>query len=287
MGIRYLTQCNNAITIWKLVVPLFTALALGVHQFHWAHIQQINTWFPYGWHGVFASLPAAVIFSYLGFREATSLAGETKNPRVAIPIAVVGSVVICMLLYALIQLVFVGMVSDDMLTQGWHGLSFSGDSGPFAALALLVGMQWLAWIVYADAAISPSGTALIYTATTARINYAMSENAHVPKWMGALNKAGVPSTAVIFNTVIGLLLFFPFPGWQALIKFQSVAIVIAYSVGPISLYALRSQAPDAHRPFRLPMVHIFAWVNFFICALLAYWSGWPVFSKIMVGLVLV
>ena len=55
-----------------------------------------------------------------------------------------------MLLYALIQLVFVGMVSDDMLTQGWHGLSFSGDSGPFAALALLVGMQWLAWIVYAD-----------------------------------------------------------------------------------------------------------------------------------------
>ena len=57
--------------------------------------------------------------------------------------------------------------------------------------------------------------------------------------MGALNKAGVPSTAVIFNTVIGLLLFFPFPGWQALIKFQSVAIVIAYSVGPISLYALK------------------------------------------------
>ena len=42
--------------IWKLVVPLFTALALGVHQFHWAHIQQINTWFPYGWHG--ARIPA-------------------------------------------------------------------------------------------------------------------------------------------------------------------------------------------------------------------------------------
>ena len=93
----------------------------------------------------------------------------------------------------------------------------------------------------------------------------MSENRYAPKSLMGLNDTGVPATAVWVNFLVGLVLFFPFPGWQALIKFQSIAIVLAYGVGPICLLALRKQAPQLKRPFRLPAVYFLAYITFLVC----------------------
>ena len=285
-GIQTLTRYNTALTAWKVMVPLITIIALFSFHFDTHNLTRQGGFMPFGWHGVFASLPGAVVFSFLGFRETTSLAGETQNPNIAIPLAVIGSVLICIVLYGLIQLAYVGALSPEMLKNGWNHLHYTHDAGPFAGIAMSLGLSWLAVAVYSDAFISPTGTSLIYTATTARLTYAMSENRYAPSTLMGLNSKGVPARAVWINFCVGLILFFPFPDWQALIKFQSVAIVLAYGVGPISLLALRKQAPDLIRPFRLPYHKTLCYLAFLVCNLLAYWSGWETIWRLMLGLLL-
>lgn len=286
LGIRTITRYNNTMTVLKMLIPTTTALSLLYITKDHFNLAWDGPFMPYGWHGVLAALPAAVVFSFLGFREATSLAGEANNPRVAIPVAVIGSVLICTLLYTTIQWAFLGSLSPSMLTDGWAHLHFSGDAGPFASIALSLGMTWLAFIIFADSFTSPTGTALIYTATTARVNYAMAESGYAPNFFTYLNKHGVPYMAIFANFLIGLLLFFPLPGWQDLVKFQSIAIVLSYSVGPISLISLRRQAPDLERPFKVPFHYLQCFITFFICNLLAYWSGWDTIWRIMISVII-
>ena len=81
----------------------------------------------------------------------------------------------------------------------------------FAAFATLLGMQWLAAALYFDAVLSASGTTIAYIGATARINYALAQNEQFPSLFLHLNRASVPVWALIFNFVLGFLLFPPFP----------------------------------------------------------------------------
>lgn len=285
-GVQTLAKYNTALTCWKLIVPCVVAVVLIGSHFDMGNFYDHGPFLPLGWHGVQAALPAAVVFSFLGFREATSLAGEAKNPRRAVPIAVLGSVLICTLLYALIQCAFIGALTPNMLSEGWQHLHFHNDSGPFAGIAMALGITWLGSLVYLDSLITPAGTGVIYTTTCARLNYAMAKNKYMPAWFKALNPKNVPANAVLFNCLVGIVLFFPLPGWQALIKFQTVAIVLSYGVGPICLISLRDQAPQLERPFKLPMPKLIGHVAFFICNILAYWSGWDTLSSLLVALII-
>ncbi len=285
MGVKALTRFNSLITLWKLCIPIIAIAVIALAKFTPANFVS-HQFAPYGWHGILWALPTAgVVFSFLGFREATSLAGEARLPGKAIPFAVIGSVIICAILYVLIQIVFIGSVPASALNQGWSHLNFSGDMGPFAGIATSLGLGFLVLLIYADALVSPYGTAMIYSATTARLNYAMSVNRYTPQFMLKLNRRGVPATAVGVNFLIGMLMFMPFPTWQALVGFQSTAIVLAYGIGPVALLALRKQAPDLHRPFKLPASKILCTLTFYACNLLAYWTGWETIWRLMIGIV--
>lgn len=287
MGIKTLAKYNNLIAIWKVTIPIFVCAILIYQSYHVniQHINLTNNFMPYGIKSVLLALPAAgILFSFLGFREATSLAGETRNPSKSLPIAVIGSVVICTIIYTIIQFAFLYALPTSAIAQGWHQLSYQHASGPFSGLALSLGIYWLSSLVYLDSIITPSGTGLVYTATTARLNYAMAINKYIPHNMLKLNQHGVPFIAIIINFIIGLILFFPLPGWQALIKFQSLAIVIAYSTGPITLLILRNKIPEIKRPFALSAPYPTALVAFYVCSLLIYWSGWDSLWRILVGL---
>lgn len=284
-GVEKLAKYNIAITSWKLAIPILSTITILSSKFSIENFYHNNAFLPYGWHSIWESLPAAVVFSFLGFREATSLAGETKNPAKSVPIAVIGSVLICTTLYILIQIAFIGSLSPEMLIDGWKNLHFSNDSGPFAGIAISIGVSWLGAIIYADSFITPAGTSIIYTATCSRLNYAMSKNKYAPASLSKLNKKNVPQNSIILNCIIGMLIFFPLPDWEALIKFQTIAIVLSYSVGPICLIALREQAPQIKRPFKIPMHKTIAYISFFFCNVLAYWSGWETMYMIMIALI--
>jgi amino acid transporter len=270
---------------WKVLVPILTAIVLMFNHFEPANFTQ-HGFAPQGIEGILMAISSVVIFSFLGFVEAMSLAGEARNPQKAVPIAIFGSVSISILLYTLLQVAFTGVLSPDALGHGWNTLTFVGDFGPFAGIASTLGLTYLAYTIYADAIISPLGTGIAFTSTTARINYAMSQNRYTPKAMLKLNAQGVPVNAVLCNFFIGLLLLLPFPTWEALIKFQSAAMMLAYGTGPIALIALRQQAPHLSRPFTLPYHHGFAFFALYLCNMILLWTGWDSIWRLLLGLAL-
>jgi amino acid transporter len=240
---------------------------------------------------VFSSIATAgIVFSYLGFRQGVELAGESDNPRRNVPIAVVGSVLITLVIYVLLQIAFIGAVRPGDLAHGWSGLSFTGDAGPLAAIATILGLGWLATLLYIDAVVSPADTGLIYTTATARISYAMGRNANAPTQLASVSRRGVPWVSVALAFVVGCVVFLPFPGWQKLVGFITSATVLSFGSGPLVLAAKRRQLPDQQRPFRLPGGHLVPLLAFYSSNMIVYWAGWDVnwklFVTILIGFVL-
>lgn len=290
-GIRWLSRATSMITFIKLSIPIIAPVALIVVAFDSSHFSESGGFAPYGWTGILGAVSSGgIIFSFVGFRATADFAGEVKNPMRNVPFAMIGSIIICIVVYALLQVAFIGAIPADHLKDGWKGISESVPGGPFALFASLYGMPLLAAALYGDAAISPSGTALAYVGTTARINYAMAKSRQIPAIFCRLTRSRVPGWSLIFNFFAGLMLFLPFPGWQQMVAFISSACVLCLGFGPITLAALRLQAPDLQRPFRLPWSTGFCACSFVLVGFVVYWTGWntnwKVIALVVAGLVL-
>ena len=285
-GAQFFSRSNNVITAIKLIVPIATVIVLLGFNFHLANFNDQNAGFaPYGWHGIFAALPlGGVIYSFIGSNTVLQLAGETKNPQRSIPIALIGSMIFCTILYALLQIAFIGAINPSAFAEGWNKLNYVGDSGPFTGIMMAMGFAWFVIIIYADALISPFGTGYVFTASTARVAYGLSEIGFLPSSLKKLTKKGVPVRSIMLNYCVGLLLFLPFPGWQKLVGFVISCFIVSYIIGPISLIVLRKTEPHLPRPFLLPNAKIVAFLAFYICNLLIFWTGWQTVSKMMIAL---
>jgi amino acid transporter len=286
-GVRYLIRANSAITTWKVVIPTLTILVLFFTHFDTSNFTS-HGFAPFGLHGVLKAVSVGgAVFSLVGFEQAVQLGGESKNPQRDMPRAVIFSMLIGATIYILLQVVFIGALPQHALAHGWDNISFAGIFGPFAGLAKGLGLAWLAYILYADAIIAPTGSGLIYTTTTARITYGMSKNGHVPvAFERTTKKSNVPVFGLIFTFLMGLLLFLPFPGWQELVGFITSATVLMYAGAPLALGALRHQKPDAERPYRLPWAVVLCPASFVAAGLIIYWSGWTVVWKLMVAVLI-
>lgn len=271
-GINILLNYTKYLTLWKIAIPLLTLLLFSLHAT--PSSQTSYLWTTQGWQGVFEFASGMCFFSFLGFLEATTFAGELECPKRSVPIAILGSIAFCTLLYVLMQWVFLKHIPAHWIASGWEHLSFSGDSGPFAAIAVFLGLHQLAHLIYLDAIITPSGTAMVYTASTARMVVAMSENGQLPKHYGQLNHAGMPHVALLINALFGIILLLSLKNFDQLIRFQSSAMMLAYSMGPVSFLAFRERVPDLPRPFSVPYPRLLAWIVFSFCNLTIYCSGW-------------
>ncbi len=286
-GAKFFSKSNNFITTLKLIVPTLTFILLVTLSFHPHNFvaSQSGGFMPTGWQGILTALPlGGVIYSFIGSNTILQLAGEVKNPQRAIPFALIGSIVFCILFYGLLQFAFIGALSPSTLAHGWQQLHYSGDSGPFAGLLIALGFTGFIVVVYCDAFISPFGTAFVYTTSTARVNYGLSKIGFFPKAFQKLSKSGVPIRALALNYVVGLFLFLPFPGWQSMVSFIISCFIISYIIGPIALVGLRRQQPDQHRPFRVPYANLMAFSAFYVCNLLIYWTGWQTVYRMMIAL---
>ena len=285
LGVRHLARTNTPLTAWKIAVPLIALIALVVTRFHGANFHAAGGFMPFGFHGVFSAMATGgVIFAYQGFEQAVQLGGESSNPRRNIPIAVLGAFAIGVVVYVLLQVAFLGALDPSNLLHGWTKLAFHGLVGPFAGLATSVGLAWLAILLYVDAAISPGGTALLYTGTSSRVAYALGRNGYVPALFSRLSSRGVPLVSTVVSFAIGVILFLPFPGWQKLVGFITAASALSYGMAPIALASLRLQDPERDRPFKLPFAPVLAPTGFVVANLIVYWSGWSTVWRIMVAL---
>ncbi|MGF6408931.1 APC family permease [Paraburkholderia sp. MM5482-R1] len=281
LAIRWLLAVNSTVTWWKIAVPLLTAIVLiiaGAHETAplWPHGTSVwtaasNSYDP---NGVFLALPSAgIVFSFLGFRTAIDLGGESANPSRNIPLAVIGSVVLSAIVYILLQLGFLNSVKPQDIVHGWGQINFPGVKGPFAGLAAGLGFGWLATLLYIDAAVSPAGTGLIYVTAGARILFANGEMRAGPPALTKLNSGQVPWVAVVLMWVIGVVFLLPFPAWQKMVDYISDITALTYGIGPIVLLILRRDHPGLKRPFRLGAAGILAPTAFICCNLIILWSG--------------
>jgi amino acid transporter len=293
LGVRWFARINNTLVVWKVGIIIVAIVAFFAVQFKPAHLFHAmhGGFMPMGWHGVFSAVATAgVVFSYLGFRQGVELAGETSNPQRNVPIAILGSLGLCTVIYVGLQVAFIGALPDAALANGWAniGTTFmagAGDHamafGPLAALAMALGLTWLAILLYVDAFVSPTDTGLIYTILSARLTYAMGRNGNAPKALAHVNDKGVPWVSVLLAFFVGLLFFLPFPGWQKLVGFHTSAMVMSFGSGPLTLMALRRELPGYKRPFRLGGGWIIPYLAFLSSNLIVFWSGWDVVWKLM------
>lgn len=285
-GIKMLAECNKIASIIKFLVPSIAIVALFSVSPSMANVN-INLSTKEAWVQIFTALAAGgVAFAFTGFQNGLMLAGEVKNPQKNIPIAILGAVLIGFVLYFLLQLSFLVAIPQKYIDQGWQNLSFPGDSGPLVGLTLLLGLGVVAMLLMLDAAFSPFGTTLVYTAATSRILYGMALNNHLPQFFAKLNKHKIPYITLYANLIAGLFSFLPFPGWQKMVAFLSSCSILSYGIGPICLLAMRQLQPTRKRPFRLASATLISHTAFYICNLMLYWCGFDTLWKLDLALLI-
>ena len=185
LAMRLFNRVNSAITWWKVAIPVLAIIVLltKYHSANWS--AATGGFMPFGWKSVFSAMPVAgVVFAYLGFEQADQLAGEIKNPQRNLPFAIIGAMFIAVVIYCMLQFVFITAIPTHLISGkgGWLGLSATSPVviGPFAGLAGLAGFAWLANILRADAFISPFGTGLMYQTSTSRVSYGLARNRYYP-----------------------------------------------------------------------------------------------------------
>jgi amino acid transporter len=283
-GIRWFARVNNVAVWWKLAIIILVIVAFLVTAFHGGNFSD-HGFATDGLHGIFTAIASGgIVFSYLGFRQGIELAGETSNPKRNIPVAVIGSVLLTAVIYVMLQIAFIGAVrpSDLASSHGWTNLDFANDFGPLAAISTIIGLGWLAKLLYIDAIVSPADTGLIYTTVTSRVSYAMGRNGNAPQALARTTNRGVPFVSLLVTFFIGLIVFLPFPSWQQLVGFVTSATVLSFGAGTLAIVALRHEIPERERPFRVPFGPVIAFLAFYSSNLIVYWAGWDVNWKLFV-----
>jgi amino acid transporter len=284
LAMRTFSKVNSGITWWKVAIPV---LAIIVLAFKFKASNFGGGFMPYGIKALFAAIPSAgIVFAYLGFEQADQLAAEIKNPGKNLPRAILMATFIGIIIYVLLQVVFIGALPHSQIAHGFANISNKNIlAGPFAGLAGAVGLVWLATILRIDAFVSPFGTGLMYQTSTSRVGYGLARNRYFPQVFARVNRSGVPWVSLIVAFVAGLFFLLPFPSWHALVGLVTGASVLMYAGAPLAMGAFRRGLPDADRPYRVPGGAVVSPIAFIIANMLIYWSGFEVVWKL--GIVLV
>jgi amino acid transporter len=275
-GIKWMTRTNTVATVWKILIPILTVIFIMAKVFHTSNFTAGGGFMPFGVKGIFIAIPLGIVFALEGFEQATQLAGEARNPKRDVPIAVVGSLLLGAALYILLQLCFTGALNPADIAHGWANPFFgagAGMYGPYYTLATSVGLGWLGTLLIIDEVVSPAGTSLVYLGAASRLSYSLAKTRFVPPVFAAIDRRGVPWFSIIFGGVFGCILFLPFGSWAGLVGAITAASSFMYSFAPVAAVSLRKSDPDRTRPYRAPLLNIIAPFSFVVSGFIIYWSG--------------
>ncbi len=286
-SLRWLIKANDFLTIIKIIIPL---ILVGIVMYYFSSEKSIfhpahSEFAPMGFHGVLGAISmGGIMFAFNGFKQAAEMAGEAKNPKFSVPFAIVGSVVLCLAIYLLLQIAFLSSLTPENILNGWPDIQLKNNNSPFSAIVVQDNLASLLPLLYIGAIIGPFAAGLMYCGSAARSIYGMSTNGYIPKVFQKLSGYGNPVYAIIVNFFFGMMLFAPLPGWDKMVNFLSSLLAVTYSIGPICLITLRKQMPNYKRPVKLPFGKTWSFLAFYICTLLAYWSGWDTLSKMGIAI---
>lgn len=250
-GLKSLSKVNNSITIIKIVVPIMTAIIIICMAFaNTRFIGHQETFMPYGYGSIFSAIiNCGILYSFFGFPAIAAFSSETKWAKRLIPLALILCISICLFIYLMLQIAFIGAVPENMLTNGWAAIDFTS---PLAQLAGLLGLHVLMIVLYADACLSPSGTGIIYLGSGTRFLTAMSQDGHIPSYFGYIHSKYLFSRrALISISIFCLCLIWFFKNWKSIVILITVAQILACLGIPLAFYRLRKYHLHLKRLFRM------------------------------------
>jgi APA family basic amino acid/polyamine antiporter len=208
----------------------------------------------YGWLGVFAAV-AIVFFAFIGFDIVATAAEESRDPQRDLPIAIIGSLAICTMLYIAVSLVVVGMVPYPKLSV----------EAPLADAFKAVGHPAYATIISVGALAGLTTVVLILLLGQSRVFFAMSRDGLLPSWLSAVHpRFGTPYRATIIMGAVVAVIAGLIP-LSALAELVNIGTLFAFVVVSIGVVILRRTRPDLPRSFRTPLVPVLPALSVLAC----------------------
>jgi amino acid transporter len=271
-AVRMFARLNNLVTVLKVAIPVITVIALFASGFHSGRLTDHGGFAPYGYSACLSALAAGgIVYSVNGFQAPVDFSGEARNPRRNVPLSVLAGIGIAVLIYLGLQLAFLFSVPDNLLGHGWHGVNFDS---PFGELALVLNLQWLSSILYADAVLSPGGSAYVGVAVDTRHTYALAKNGLLPRFFMKVHQgSGIPRRALALNLAVIVVFLLPFSGWQQIVSVMGDMYLLIYAASAVAAATFRTAATDRLSGW-IPGLRWIAPISFVVASEFVYWSGW-------------
>lgn len=247
VGTQVSARINGAIVVVNVLAILLMSAAgiMHAHRSHWAPFIPANTgrFGEFGFSGVCAGA-AIVFYAYVGFDAVSTMSQETRNATRVVPIALIGALGICTVLYVLVAMMVTGLVDYHLLAV----------PNP-VSVALSAGGPSLAWakvLVDAVIAISLVSALLVTLLGQIRIFFAMSRDGLLPPMFSCIHprwrtpQLGTLATGLTAAMIAG---FFPL---KLLGELISIGTLLAFMVVCLGVMVLRRRLPGLKRPFRVP-----------------------------------
>jgi len=254
-GIRQSARSNTIMVITKLLVLAFF-IVVALSAFNGDHFSDFA---PNGWSGI-EDAAALIFFAYIGFDAVSTGSEESQNPGRDLPIAIVGSLVICTIIYILVSVAAVGALPSDQL---------AGEDAPLAvALSEGAGVDWGADIVTFGALVAITSVVLTILYGQTRVAFSMCRDGLMPPGLGAVWEK--TRTPVILTTVFAI----PIAILAALVPLQEIAELVnigtlfAFFIVNIAVIWLRRTKPEMERGFRVPLVPVVPIIGALLCVYL-------------------
>jgi len=284
-----------------IIVVIKVAIVLAVIAIGWGFINPANhtplipaattyvtpQGVTHSYGGIMGILGAAgvVFFAFIGFDAVSTAAQEAKNPKKDMPFGILGSLVVCTILYVLFSHVLSGVATvEDFRTAGREA------SVAFVITKYMVGYEWLATMVTIAILAGFSSVILVMLLGQSRVFYAMSHDGLVPPIFSAVHpRYKTPfKSNLLFLVFTGLFAGF-IPG-DVVGEMTSIGTLFAFVLVCAGVWIMRVRRPDVPRGFVVPALPVVSMLGILVCGAMIYGLGWTNWLRLgawlLVGLVL-
>ncbi len=253
IGIQESANFNSAIVIVKVTIVLIFIAIAGAYVARHPSLAAAN-WHPfippnqgsfgeYGWSGI-ARAAGVIFFAYIGFDAVSTAAQEAKNPQKDMPLGILGSLVICTILYILVSGLLTGIVPYSALNV----------ADPVAVGIDATGVRWGSILVKLGAIAGLGSVMLVMLLGQSRVFFSMSRDGLLPPWAGRVHKKF--RTPYVSSITVGIFvaIFAALVPIGILGELVSIGTLLAFVIVCAGVWVLRVRRPDLHRPFKTPLV---------------------------------